>query len=200
MKKSTLKGEKRDQVRTEAEDEDGVVIGLSDDDRDASSHKSDNVVPKYGSTDEKEDDTIVYYETPGVANTCTSNKDGDDDMFDDSSRRKRSIGSLENFTLETMDHPQTAPCSPFDKTKQVLDNDTEHKRTFVMESPKVSADCECTKEDEEEGEGDESSPRKDLFSAHFDKLASDLKVSFSGILQRLSRCLQITRSLFGTCV
>jgi predicted component of type VI protein secretion system len=82
-----------------------------------------------------------------------------------------------------MDHLQTAPCSPLDVMTQapVNTNDAGCKKPLLVESMKLSVDSESAgDEEEEEIEDDDFSPCRDLFSAHFDKLASDLKVCVCG--------------------
>jgi hypothetical protein len=172
---SSIQVEKRDQTGSEAEDdEDGVVVDLLIDDRDsASSHKSDGFQPKYTFSDEKEEEAMEYYEALGVAIACMPTKDGDEELFDDSAKHRQSVGA--------MDHLQTAPCSPLDMMTQapVNTNDAGCKKPLLVESVKLSVDSESAgDEEEEEIEDDDFSPCRDLFSAHFDKLASDLKVCF----------------------
>ena len=102
---------------------------------------------------------IVYY-TPGSAGIKSNG--GDKVLFKVSSKDKN----------EVIEDSQLIPSSSVNLTTEIGENDGDDKRLFRLDIEKLSLESE-----EDEVEDDEFSPCRDLFSAHFDKLASDPKVN-----------------------
>ena len=98
-------------------------------------------------------------EKPLSAPAGVANKDETEVIFKASSKNRNVVEGL-----------QSGLSSPLNTTKRVDVDDEDTKRISSLDSDKLSVESE-----EEVAEDDEFSPR-DLFSAHFDKLASDLKV------------------------
>lgn len=147
------------------EDADRVEVGLSDNEG----------IPGNKGASHVEEEEVVYY-TPGSASAGVISKDGEEVLFKVSSKDKH----------EDLEESQSAPASPLNTSMKVLDNDADNKRFSRLDSGKLSVDSE---EDERAEDDDEHSPQRDLFSAHFDKLASDLKVRILRILRIASdRC------------
>lgn len=99
-------------------------------------------------------------ENPLSAPAGVANKEETEVIFKASSKNKN----------EVVEGLQSGLSSPLNTTKRVGVDDEDTKRISSLDSDKLSVESE-----EEVAEDDEFSPR-DLFSAHFDKLASDLKV------------------------
>lgn len=101
---------------------------------------------------------IVYY-TPGSA---VKSNGADKVLFKVSSKDKN----------EVIEDSQLIPSCPLNLTKKIGEKDGDDKRLSMLDSEKLSLDSE-----DDEVEDDEFSPSRDLFSAHFDRLASDPKVN-----------------------
>jgi hypothetical protein len=102
---------------------------------------------------------IVYY-TPGSA--AVKRNGGDKVLFKVSSKDKN----------EVIEDSQFIPSSPVTIKMKIGEKDGDDKRLPRLDSEKLSLETE-----EDDVEDDEYRPCRDLFSAHFDKLASDPKVT-----------------------
>ncbi|KAG0610533.1 hypothetical protein M758_7G073100 [Ceratodon purpureus] len=105
---------------------------------------------------------IVYY-TPGSAGLKSNG--GDKVLFKVSSKDKN----------EVTEDSHIISSSPVNLTRKIDENDGDDKRLSQLDSEKLPLDIE----EDDVVEDDEFSPCRDLFSAHFDKLASDPKVGGS---------------------
>lgn len=125
--------------------------GLSDDERASVDNK-----------DTMGEEQIVYY-TPRIAGM--KGNGGDKVLFKVSSKDKTEV-------MEDSNLPHTSPVS---LTKE--NDEAELKRLSMLVNEKSLVESD----EDEVAEDDEFSPCRDLFSAHFVKLASDLKVAYSDI-------------------